>query len=284
MKKLFRTFVNFVAAAMLAVAVFSFAGCEDIKKVQLDLSVYNLSSENFYDKDDVALSLDLYRHLAPETVDAVVNAVNSEYYNGAIFYVDTAYPNQIMVGDLKFENGELVRNLIDGKDPAMVHGEFEYNGTTGSDLKNQKGYVGLWRGWYASNTNTYKTSNAMDTGRAVWYIPTSTITSYDGYFCVFATFDAGSTAITAIPALFNSESTYTEYIIYYTGEYVAADNAVDNGLTFHAVKAEDFDEDEIEEDIFVAEGDQLACYNKKTVKIPVKDGEVYGIINSAVVK
>lgn len=284
MKKLFRTFVNFVAAALVAVAVFSFAGCEDIKKVQLDIDVYNLSTQKFYDKSDVSLSVDLYRHLAPLTVDYVLDIVNANYYDGAIFYIDTAYSNQIMVGDLKFENGALVQNLINGKNPAKIErGEFEYNGVSGSNLKNGKGYIGVWRSWYAGNTATYKTNNAMNTGSATLYMPTSSISSYDGYFCVFASFDSSATAFTAISAIFNSTKTYSEYVIYYTGEYDAEKEDANYGLTFNAVKAEDFDEEEID-GLFVAEGDQLVCFNKRTVKIPVADGNVYAKISSAKVK
>ena len=283
MKKIFGKLVNVVAAVMLAVAVFSFAGCEDIKRAQFEFKVYDASESKYYAASDVTLDVEFYRHLAPKTVDSVLDKINAKYYDGAIFYVDTAYSNQIMVGDLKYEDGKIVQNLINGKNPAEIYGEFEYNGTSGSNLKSEKGSIGVWRSWYASNTNDYKTNNAMDTGRATLYIPTSSISGYDGYFCVVAKFDASSEALSAIKAVFDSVATYTEYVIYYTGTY-DADKKDDNyGLTFNAVRADDFDENEIE-GLFEAEGDQLVCYNKKTVKIPVVGGEVYAEITSAKVR
>ena len=284
MKRFFKSAVNVMAVLLAAAVLFSFAGCEEIKTVKLDFTVYNSKESKFYsDEDATALTVELSRHLAPKTVDAVLAKVNEKYYDDTIFYIDTNYSTQIMIGDLKFVDGQVVQNLKNGKTPTPFGAEFEANGTYGSNLKNEKGSIGLWRSYYASNTDTYKTSNAFDSSMATLYFPTSTISSYDGYFCVFATFDASSAAISAIKAVFDSSDTYTEYVIYFTGEYDANKKDENNGLTFHAVKAEDFVEDKVD-DLFTAEGDQLVCYNKKTVKIPVVNGEVYAKIKTATVK
>ena len=292
MKKLFKIAVNFMAIAIMAVATFSLAACEDIKKLELSLNLYNSTDSAFYAESDVKFSVELYRHLAPKTVDKVLERIKDGYYDNAIFYIDESKSSQIMIGDLKLENGEVKLNrLSDGSLAPEIYGEFEYNGTKGSDLVNNKGSIGLWRSYYASDTQTYKTSsNARNSGRATWYIPTSEISGYNGYFCVFAQYDtentANSKAIEALTAIFGDSDCYTEYVIYYTGEYDAAkpDENDGYGLTFHAVKAADFDEDT---EVFEAEGQQLVCFNKKTVKIPVSDkasGEVLAKINKITVK
>ena len=281
MKKLFKIAVNFMAVALMTVATFGLAACEDIKKLELSLNLYNYTDNAFYAENDVKFSVDLYRHLAPKTVDAVLEHVKNGYYNGAIFYEQNGI---IMVGDLKIdENGNVVQNLIGGKLPSEIYGEFESNGTTGSDLVNSKGSIGIWRSYYANDTDTYKTSsNARDSGRATWYIPTSEKSDYNGYFCIFAQYDtedaANAKAIEAITAIFSNADYYTEYVIYYTGEYNAEKPDENYGLTFHAVKKADFDEDT---EVFEAEGQQLVCFNKKTVKIPnVVGGTVSAEIKS----
>lgn len=283
MKKLFKIAVNFMAVAIMAVCSFSLVACEDIKKLELSLNLYNYTDNAFYAESDVKFSVNLYRHLAPKTVDKVLERVKAGYYDDAIFYQENG---QIMIGDLKTdENGNVVQNLIDGKLPSEIYGEFESNGTTGSDLVNKKGSIVLWRSYYANDTETYKTSsNARNSGRATWFIPTSEKTDYNGYFCVFAQYDtentANANAIEAITSILSSNS--TEYIVYYTGEYDAAKADENYGLTFHAVKSEDFDEDT---EVFEAKGQQLVCFNKKTVKIPnTVDGKISAKISKITVK
>lgn len=287
MKKLFKTAVNFMALAITAVATFGLAACEDIKKLELSLNVYNYTDSAFYAEKDVKFSVDLYRHLAPKTVDKVLEYVKNGYYDNAVFYEESG---MIMLGDLKLdENGNVVQNLIDGKLPSEIYGEFDSNGTKGSDLVNKKGSIGIWRSYYASDTETYKTSsNARNSGRATWYIPTSEKTAYDGYFCVFAQYDTADTAnakaIEAITAIFAADY-YTEYVIYYTGEYDAEKADENYGLTFNVMTKKDFDALDEEPEMFKAEKEQLVCFNKKTVKIPnVAGGEVSAKVKSVKVK
>lgn len=279
MKKLFKTAVNFMAVALLALATFGLAACEDIKKLELNLSLYNYSESAFYAEDDVKFSVDLYRHLAPKTVDAVLERVKSGYYDDAIFYTESAYSSQIMVGDLKFdENGNLVQNLINDKLPPEVErGEFEYNGVKGSNLVNEKGAIGLWRSYYEEDGGFAVSSAARNSGRATWYIPTGTKTDYNGWLCLFGQYDAVSeTAARAINAITNIlSSNGTEYVIYFTGEYNSEKADENYGLEFHAVLKsawdENYDSDAKTYDgeaVFVAEGDQLVYYNFRRVTVP----------------
>ena len=286
MKKMLKMAVNLMAVVLIAVCTFGLSACEDIKQLDITVQVYDHADSSFYAESDVKFTVDLYRHLAHKTVDKVIEYVNAGYYDNVVFYQNTSENSAIFVGDLKFVDGELQENRINGKLPSEMYGEFEYNGTTGSNLVNQKGSIAIWRSYYEQDDGLTTSSDARNSGRATWLIPTATKASYDGNVCVFAQYDkentANAKAISAISMIFSDTSYYTEYVIYYTGEYDEAKADDNYGLTFRAVKADDFDDDT---EVFTAEGKQLVCYNKKTVRIPnAVDGESSAKIKSVKVK
>ncbi len=270
MKKLFKLLINVIAVALVCMTCFGVVGCskDDIKTVELKIQVYDIEEEV---SSVNTLKVNLHRNLAPKTVDGLLNLVKEGYYNGTVFYALSGESSQIMLGDLKTdEQGNVLNNLA----PQLPYSEFTYGGTQGGNLLNKEGSIGLWRSYYASDAtgNTYKTSSeAMKSGRGTWYMPTADISSYDGYMCVFGQIDLENEdnveTIRLIKEVLTNTNGYTSYTIYYTGEYDAANpNAGDgNGLEFHCVKTSDFDEDT---ECFKAEGDQLVCYNKYTVKVP----------------
>ena len=51
-------------------------------------------------------------------------------------------------------------------------GEFSANGLNGSNLVNKKGYIGLWRSFTVDAGAYTKSDAGMDSGTAVWYMPT----------------------------------------------------------------------------------------------------------------
>ncbi len=269
MKRLKKLFVSFMAVVMMCVCAFSLTGCiEDIKKLELNVQIYNYDEQVV---EDYTMSIDLYRHLAPETVDAIVEYVNDEYYNGAVFYKQEGYNSQIMLGDLIDKNGVLEANALK---PQIEKGEFEKGGTVGSNLTSKKGSIGLWRSWFAQDNSYSNNSNATDSGRATWFIPTESISAYTGNFCVFAQFDTeaenNSDTLTALNKAFESADNYDKYVIYYTGEYndQTPDAEDGYGLTMHIVESSEFDQANIA-DLFEAEGAQLVSYNYRTVNVPV---------------
>lgn len=282
MKRFYKTIVNILAVMVLAVACMGLTACgEDIRKLELKISVYNFTDSEFTEE---TLTVELFRHLAPDTVDAVINYVKAGYYDDAFFYKTAGYTSQIMVGNYKYsknsDNNDVIsKNYIDGKLPPAIEGEFEMGGTTGSNLRNKEGSVGLWRTWTATddkNGATYRTSTSVDTGRATWFLPTSDLSSsYDEWFCVFAqinlTTDDNKAAWDAIKAAlaFSDENTYESYTIYYTGEYDAEKADEDYGLTFNCVATDDFDADEL--GAFEATGNQLVEYNACEIKVPFSD-------------
>ena len=251
---------------MLVVTCFSLTACgEDVRTVELTVAVYDYENKK---TENVSLTLDLYGHLAKDTVDAIEEYLEDGYYDGTVFYKLASYSKQIMLGDLKFdaENG-LVQNDVKPE----LDGEFTANGVQGTNLLSKRGYVGLWRTWYESDGSYTTSSDARDSARYTMFIPTDTISDYDGQMCIFATLDLENSdnadALKLIEAAYSSDSV-EDYEIYFTGEF-DADKADENyGLEYNCVLKEDFDEEEIE-DLFKAEGNQYVSFNHYTVKLAV---------------
>lgn len=271
MNRFKKIIVAAMAFLMTFVCTISFAGCgKDIKEVDVKISLYDFTNSAY---KDYSLDIDLYGHLAPTTVAQISNFIKSGYYNDTVFYKMANYDDQLMIGDLKYDP-DLQENegfYLNAEKPT-IKGEFKYGGTTGSNLKNKEGSIGLWRTWAAQDSSYNAGSTGMETGSATWFIPTKTLSAYDDYFCVFGQYNVNDEdnkeTITDIKALFSNTARYEEFVIYYTGEY--------DNLTFHCVKAEDFDEEEIV-DLFEAEENsaQLVCYNHYTIKVPMtSDGRV----------
>lgn len=299
MKRISKIFVNVIAGIMLALSCFCLVGCEDIITLEVKLSVYNYDDEVWYDEDDVTMTIDLYRHLADETVDTILAYVNEGYYDNLVFYT-MPYEGYkaIMIGDYKMNGSTLVQTE---RKPVIENGEFEYGMTTGSNLINARGSVGLWRTWFAqdANGNKYRASNGMDTGRATWFLPTTSVSDYNGYFCVFGQMDmddeANATALSAIEQALKNEANGEDYVVYYTGgENYTTDNSVaNNGLTFNYKTDDDFENaygktptvKTLEDNgIFVPENDQYVCYEYHTVRIAMKNGLPGAMIKSIKVK
>lgn len=278
MKKISKIFVRMLALVLMITACLSFVACKDIKEVKLAVSYYDHSSSQ---EKEIEFSVDFYRDFAPETVDAMLSYIKDGYYDGCIFYKTAAESNVLKVGDLKMVDGQIVKNDI----KPTIDGEFEHGKVKGSNLQNKKGSIGLWRSWTAHD-GTYSTSTSTDTGRSTWFMPLteSPISNYEGWFCVFAQIDleasGANDAFSAIDTLFNDETYFDEYVIYYTGEYDESKADQDYGLEFHCELAEEFDE---ETTVFEAEGNQLVCYNKATIRVArVPDTDKVGAVIKSV--
>jgi hypothetical protein len=198
------------------------------------------------------------------------------------------YSTQIMLGDLIAGDTSEVVKVKETVKPELGKGEFERGGTTGSNLVNAKGSVGLWRSWTKADGGYTTSSTAMNSGRASWFIPTDTISSYDGYFCVFGQYDAededNKAVLDALSKAFGSGN-YDEYVVYYTGEYDATKANENYGLTAHIVEKANFDASAIE-GLYKSENVKdkagLVCYDYYTVQVPVTaSGTVAAKITSA---
>ncbi len=269
MKSIKRIFINLMATLLVVGACFGLTACKkDIREMVITISVYNYEDNV---TEEVTLKVDLYGHLAPKTVDAINEYVNDGYYNNTAIYKLTDGSFGFMVGDIKIENDELKPNAVKPE----IKGEFEKGGTVGSNLVAKKGSIGLFRSWYAEYDKTYSVNDfAMHSGRATWFMPTadSEISSYTGWFCIFAQFDLededNAYALDLITKAFDNET--ESYTVYYEGEYDENKADEDYGLEKHIVLATDF---EGGDNVFVAGDNQLACYNEQTIKVPTKDGE-----------
>lgn len=265
MKRITKIFVNLLAVLLIGTACFGTAGCvEKITTLDVKVQVYNYTAEEM---QEVTLKIKLYGHLAEKTVDRVISYAKNGIYNNNVFYKMDGRTNQIMMGDIVDEDGvAMTKNIF-----PTIDGEFERNGVQGSNLVNEKGAIGLWRSWYESDD--YSTNDtAMNSGKATWYMPTSAISGYDKWFCVFAKIDLEdeetANALDLITKAF--DETTEKYTVYYTGEYDEGKANENHGLKGNVVKSVDFDES----DYFKAEGAQLVCYNKQEIIVPIYDGEV----------
>lgn len=276
MKRFIKKIMVSALAIMMVCTCFLFTGCRDIKKLEITVSV-RVEEDGLYRLEEQKLTVDLYRHLADKTVDAIIAYANEGYFNGAFFYQtirfndDTTHNTKLLIGDLRFDEttGSIVKNTV----KPNIEGQFTHGGTVGSDLMNTEGAVGLWRTWNANDS--YTSYNSTDTGRATLYFPTGDITAYNDCFCVFGKFDTESDenkkTWNNIKTSCSDADYYDEYVIYYTGEYSEETEAVDNGLTFHCVTKADYDSmtEEQKEEVFKAEGAQAVGYNSCTIRVPM---------------
>ena len=295
MKAFKKILVNIMAVATLFVAMFSFTACakEEIISVEIKIGAYNTASSAMFE-EDLTLTVDLYRHLAPQTVDKIVEYIKeteNNIYKDAIFYTEDN-AKTILFGDLK-QNEEGISQIVKPE----IYGEFKSNGTVGSNLKNKKGSVGLLRSNYVSESNFTVSSDSRDSGRATWYLPTESISAYDGFTCIFGLIDlqvqSNLDTLDAIKEILKESEYYDSYVVYYTGEYDAEDKQGNHGLEFHCVSKTVWDEGFSSannkfngQEIFVAEGQQLKSYNHHNIKLPktTNVGQSYAQIKSITIK
>ncbi len=265
MKNFVKKLGCFLALIVAVVGCLSFVACDeaDMKTLSVQIQVVDHEEGTVETK---TINIDLYGHLAPKTVNAIIKYANEGYYNNTVFYVDAQnHSNMIMLGTIKIDdNGNYVVN----SPKPQIEGEFTYGGTTGSDLKNVEGAVGLWRTWFASDNSL--ASNGFDTGRASMYIPMEEKSELNDYFCVFGKIDLAtySTTFTKIKNALGTDNCDT-YWLYYTGEYDQTKPNDYYGLTPHIITDEEYEELTTEEKdaIFDAEGEQFVEFNKKKIRI-----------------
>ncbi len=293
MKKLYKKFVMLLTLIMLVVSCAFTTGCADIKTLEVKVRIYDFENSKVLEGDDYVLSIDLYRHLAPNTVDAIIDLVEDGYYDNAFFYQQSeiAYDSsnslkKILVGNFKYENDKIVEQVA-----PHIEGEFERAGTVGNNLVNNKGFIGLSRSAYESDNNYNTTSNAHNSGRGTLYMPIEEISSYNGHFCVFGKFDVeeenNKRVFDALMALFDGDNAnFDEYKVYYTGEYDESKPNENYGLKFNYVLNSEYNsmKDGIV-NLFEAEGNQLLDYNAHKIYVPkLVNGVVGAQIVSASIK
>ena len=272
MKRFTKIIVNILAIVMLMLSCFGLVACEDIRRIAITVEVYDMEEEVLEER---TLTVDLYRHLAPETVDTIVKYINDGYYNstenGNMFFYQIGTTKQVMLGNFLYKDNQVVLN----NPMPTINGEFQANGVVGSNLTNKEGAIGLWRTW--SSSGSYSSNDGFaNTGSATWYMPMESLASkYDGYFCIFGkfSFESGTENCEVwedIKAMFsNGINYYNKYEVYYTGEYDAS--AENYGLTANIIEYDNFNEENIP-NLFKAEGKNIDApdmFNHYTIKVPV---------------
>lgn len=271
-----------LSVAMLFITALSLAACEDIKKAEITVSVYDIENGKQVEK---TFSVDLYRHLADDTVDALSSYAEKGYYDGLPFYKFAgSNTSQIMLGDIKLDGGAVKRQNADYV--KNIDGEYKAAGVVGSDLKNEEGALGLWRTWSASGAYNKNNDAANSSGKATVYMPTSAITGYDGYFCVFGKMDLEDTdtkdAVALIKAVFGNSDYTTSYTMYYTGEYGEQGEKLVYNCILTSEYNEKLEDDAFKDSIFKAEGDQFVSFNSQEITVPL--ATVGGVENTVTAK
>ena len=145
MKRFKKIFINLLAVLMIGVACFGLMACEDIRTIEVTVSVYNADDSTMVEK---VIKVDMYRHLAPNTVDKITEYVNEGYYNDAMFHCEkfdcyvgeNEYCNEfepekkqiITIGDIirKMDNTDLAEMLVYPVKPMNVNGNIYYEFTS----------------------------------------------------------------------------------------------------------------------------------------------------------
>ena len=124
---------------------------------------------------------------------------------------------------------------------AVPDADFEKNGTTGSNLTNSTGYLGLWRTW--DSTKSFS-NNGFTNSTTQIYMPKSDISSYNGYFCVFAKYSTEDDleVINDMIALFADDEYYTEYTCYFEADRDGRLKKENGEPVWRMVTTEEFEE------------------------------------------
>jgi len=85
MKGTIKKIINLAIVAVLCILSFGLFACEDLKHIEVKVSVYDIDNARLVEK---TMKIDLYRHLAGDTVDAITEYINKGYYDGTVFYVN----------------------------------------------------------------------------------------------------------------------------------------------------------------------------------------------------
>ena len=180
--------VTILSMLMLVVASLSLVGCADIKTAKITFVSYQGSLTN---SQELVVEVDLYRHLAPKTVDHIISVAKSGYYNDAILYkLGTDATSQIMVGEYLYSSLSADKFVKNDREKSYVKGEFTKAGVTGNNLTSDKYSVGLWRIFnenanYGGSAEKLDVDSVYNSGSATLFMPTADM-QYTNYFAIFA--------------------------------------------------------------------------------------------------
>ncbi len=156
----------------------SFAACkttEPTSVATVKVTVYKGAGAS----EEVTLKFDLYKKLAPKSVEKITAAANSGYYDNMFFYeaatkAGSSFTGVKAFGEVKYvngkvtltgadENGEIVVDNQDVENNRYIPGEFANGGTVGSDKEAKIGSVLVWH-WGEANESGTLSQSQFNTG------------------------------------------------------------------------------------------------------------------------
>lgn len=221
MKKIISTIIVCVMLAVTALACTACTVGGKFGKMTVTITYYSLNTDTgayTATEETETVSVKLYKHFAPNTVDRVKTLANENFFNGAVFYKNASYSSQVMVGDLYYGDNGFSEKRYDKYLTATEDNpyamEFEKGGVKGIDLTATNGYVGLWRDFSRNSKLTYTDSSTFGLGCSTLFLPTGT-TSYTGYFAIFGKLDQSFIDfMDDIKADLSDSDDYTSYTVY----------------------------------------------------------------------
>lgn len=218
MKRFFRLVI---CGLILAVSVMSLTACSCGGKYgTLEVTVAYMTKQtdgSYTETETRTFKVTLYKHLAPKTCKRAETLAKENFWNNAVFYKDTtSYGSQIMFGDLYLNDGNFVLKDHYGEmNVSNYEAEFEKGGVKGSDLKPESGNLGLWRNIDRNSKLSYTSGATFDNGSNTVFMPTTTLSSYEGYFAMFGKLnDKGIEFLNDLVDEFGDSADYTEYTVY----------------------------------------------------------------------
>lgn len=175
--------IGILTFAMLFTTLAMATGCSKIVKLRLEVVVYNTETETTESKIGffryVRRGSRLPKRSRRSERRLRTATIPTAFCTNRASRAGRATSSQLMFGGLKKSGDTFAR----AEQTAVPDADFEKNGTTGSNLTNSTGYLGLWRTW--DSTKSFS-NNGFTNSTTQIYMPKSDISSYNGYFCVFA--------------------------------------------------------------------------------------------------
>lgn len=125
--------------------------------------------------DGQVFEVELYREVAPISVNAFIKLVKSGFYNGTLIHRITTSGIYVIQGGGHFLNED---NNVYYKDADNIVGEFEANGYA-NDLSHEEGVISMAR------------ANSYDSASSQFFICYGESTTLDGYYAAFGKVRSG---------------------------------------------------------------------------------------------
>ena len=221
MKKVISTLI---VCVMLLATVLACSACTvggKFGKMTITVTYYSLNKQTgeytATDKTET-VSVKLHKHVAPVTCDRLQTLAKEKFFEGAVFYKNTNYSSQVMIGDLFYKEGKFTEKIYGNRLTATPDNpyamEFDKSGVKGNNLSATEGNIALWRDLDRNSDLTFDNSATYGNGASTLFIPTGT-TNYTGYVAVFGELEKSFTDfMKELKKDLADSDKYTSYTVY----------------------------------------------------------------------